>query len=76
MSRTITEIFNESAQTYDLKVLIMLRNEIANNNREYPLSEIWDANVYIRERSFLTNSQDIDKSKFYLELKSQCPVVH
>lgn len=70
--RTITEILKESDFTRDLQSLINLWNEIANNKKKYPISEIWFANEHIRELALKSNGQYIDKCKFYYELKSQC----
>lgn len=71
MARTITEILKDAYSTNDLQSLINLWNEIANNKRQYPLTEIWFANEHIRELALKSNGQDIDKGKFYMELKSQ-----
>lgn len=71
MTRTITEILKEADSTDDLQGLIDLWNEIANNKKQYPLTEIWFANEHIRECALTSNGQDIDKGKFYMELKSQ-----
>jgi uncharacterized protein HemY len=72
MSRTITEILKEADATNDFQSLINLWNEIANNKKKYPLTQIWFANEHIRELVLKSNGQDIDKGKFYNELKSQC----
>ena len=72
MSRNITEILKDADATKDLQGLINLWNEIANNKKQYPLTEIWNANKHIRELALQSNGQDIDKGKFYHELKSQC----
>lgn len=72
MSRKIIEILKEADATTDLQGLINLWNEIANNKKQYPLTDIWNANKHIRELALLSNGQDIDKGKFYHELKSQC----
>ena len=72
MSRTITEILKQADTTNELQGLINLWNEIANNKKQYPLTEIWNANKHIRELALNSNGQDIDKGKFYYELKSQC----
>ncbi len=72
MTRTITEILKEADATNDLQDLINLWNEIANNKKKYPLIQIWFANEHIRELALKSNGQDIDKGKFYHELKSQC----
>lgn len=72
MSRTITEILKEADVTNDLQGLINLWNEIANNKKQYPLTDIWNANRHIRELALKSSGQDIDKGKFYYELKSQC----
>jgi uncharacterized protein HemY len=72
MSRTITEILKEADVTNDLQGLINLWNEIVNNKKKYPLTQIWFANEHIRELALESNGQDIDKGKFYYELKSQC----
>jgi len=69
--RAITEILKEADSTNDLQGLINLWNEIANNKKQYPLTEIWDANKYIRELALKSNGQDIDKGKFYMELLNQ-----
>lgn len=71
MTRTISEILKDADVTNDLQTLISLWNEIANNKRQYPLTEIWFANEHIRELALNSNGQDIDKGKFYTELKSQ-----
>lgn len=71
MARTITEILKDADAANDLQILINLWNEIANNKRQYPLTEIWFANEHIRELSLKSNGQDIDKGMFYMELKSQ-----
>lgn len=71
MARTITEILKEADQTNELHGLINLWNEIAINKKQYPLNEIWFANKHIREMVLRSNGQDIDKGKFYMELKSQ-----
>ena len=72
MSRKITEILKQSDATTDLQGLINLWNEIANHKKQYPLTDIWKANKHIRELSLKSIGQDIDKGKFYHELKSQC----
>jgi hypothetical protein len=72
MSRMITEILKEADATNELQGLINLWNEIANNKKQYTLTEIWFANEHIRELALKSNGQDIDKGKFYYELKSQC----
>lgn len=71
MTREIAEILEEADNTKDFQELINLWNEIANNKKKYPLSQIWYANKYIRKLVFKSNGQDKDKSKFYCELKSQ-----
>jgi hypothetical protein len=71
MSRTITEILKQADATMDLQGLINLWNEIANNKKQYPLTDIWNANKHIRELALKSSGQDIDKGKFYHELKSQ-----
>lgn len=71
MSRTIIEILKESDVTNDLQCLINLWNEIANNKKQYRLIDIWNANKHIRELALKSIGQDIDKGKFYHELKSQ-----
>ena len=71
MSRTISEILKEADATNELQGLINLWNEIANNKKKYPLTQIWFANEYIRELALNSNGQDIDKGKFYTELKNQ-----
>lgn len=72
MSRTITEILKEADVTNDLQGLINLWNEIANNKKQYPLTDIWNANRHIRGLALKSSGQDIDKGNFYHELKSQC----
>lgn len=72
MSRTITEILIDADATNDLQGLINLWNEIANNKKQYSLTDIWKANKHIRELALKSIGQDIDKGKFYHELKSQC----
>jgi len=72
MSRKITEILKDADATMNLQGLINLWNEIANNKKQYPLKDIWNANKHIRELALKSNGQDIDKGKFYHELKSQC----
>ena len=72
MKRTLTEILKDADKATELQVLIDLWNEIANNKKQYPLTEIWFANEYIRELALKSNGQDIEKGKFYYELKSQC----
>lgn len=72
MLRTITEILKQADSTTDLQGLINLWNEIANNKKQYPLTDIWNANKHIRELVLKSNGQDIDKGKFYYELKIQC----
>lgn len=69
--RPIIEILEEADETNDLQGLINLWNEIANNKKQYALTEIWFANEHIRELALNSNCQDIDKGKFYMELKSQ-----
>ncbi len=71
MSRSITEILKDADSSTDLQVLINLWNEIANNKYKYPLVEIQFANEHIRELALTSNGQDIDKGKFYMDLKSQ-----
>ena len=71
MTRTITEILKDADSTNDLQTLINLWNEIANNKKQYPLTEIWFANEHIRELALKSNGEDIYKGKFYMELKSQ-----
>ena len=72
MSRTIAEILKQADATMDLQGLINLWNEIANNKKKYPLNHIWNANKHIRELALKSIGHDIDKGKFYHELKSQC----
>jgi len=72
MVRTITKILKQADTTTDLQGLINLWNEIANNKKQYPLTDIWNANKHIRELALKSSGQDIDKGKFYHELKSQC----
>jgi len=76
MFRTITEILKDADETTDLQEIINLWNEIANNKKQYHLTEIAFANEYLRERCFTCNGQDIDKGKFYIALKAQCPNRH
>lgn len=71
MLRTIKEILKDADATNDLQSLINLWNEIANNKKQYTLTEIWFANEHIRELALKSSGRDIDKGKFYLELKSQ-----
>ena len=71
MSRAITEILKQADATKDLQGLINLWNEIASNKKQYPLTDIWNANKHIRELALKSIGQDIDKGKFYHELKSQ-----
>lgn len=75
MPRTITEILKDADATKDLQGLINLWNDIANNKKQYPLTEIWNANKHIRELALQSNGKDIDKGKFYHFLKSQCDCV-
>ena len=72
MSRAITEILKQADATKDLQGLINLWNEIASNKKQYPLTHICNANKHIRELALKSIGQDIDKGKFYHELKSQC----
>jgi hypothetical protein len=75
LKKTITEILKEADATNDLQVLINLWNEIANNKKQYPLTQIWFTNEHIRDLALKSKGQDIDIGKFYMELKSQCPGV-
>jgi hypothetical protein len=70
--KDMAEILKDADATNDLQDLINLWNEIANNKKRYPLTDIWNANKHIRELALKTSGQDIDKGKFYHELKSQC----
>ena len=72
MIRTITKILKDADSTNDLQGLINLWNEIANNKKQYQLTDIWNANKHIRELALKSSGHDIDKGKFYHELKSQC----
>jgi uncharacterized protein HemY len=69
--RTITEILKECDVTNDLQGLINLWNEIADNKKQYPLTQIWFANEHIRELALKSNGKDIDKGKFYNFLFNQ-----
>jgi hypothetical protein len=71
MSRTITQILKDADATNDFQSLVDLWNEIANNKRQYSLTEIWFANEHIKELALKSNGQDIDKGKFYMELSTQ-----
>lgn len=72
MSRTIIEIRKEADATKELQGLINLWNEVAHNKKQYSLTDIWNANKHIMELALKSIGQDIDKGKFYHELKSQC----
>lgn len=71
MNREIIEILKDAELTNDLQNLINLWNEIANNKRSYPLTEIWTARDRIAELALKANAQDIDKGKFVMFLDSQ-----
>jgi hypothetical protein len=68
--RTITEILKDADATNDLQTLINLWNEIANDKRQYPLTQIDFAINHIAELTIKSNSSDIDKGKFYMALKT------
>lgn len=72
MSRTITEILKDADATNDLQGLINLWNEISKNKKQYPLTDILNANKQIRELALKSNGLDVYKGKFYHELKYQC----
>mgnify|MGYP003659721033 CR=1 FL=1 len=65
MKRTITDILTQADSEKDLKGLIDLWNEIANNKHEYPLSQIWFANEHIQGLALKVNGFDLEKGKFY-----------
>ena len=69
MARSINEILKEADSTNDLKGLIYLWNEIANDKYQYTLIQIRFANEHIRELALKSNSPDIEKGKFYWHLK-------
>lgn len=71
MPRNITEILTDADTTTELQQLINYWNEIANNKYYYSMSDILKANKHISELALSANGQDIDKSKFYIYLKSQ-----
>lgn len=71
MSRTVTEILKEADATKELQGLINLWNEIANNKKQYRLTDIWNANKYIRELALKSKGDDIEIGKFYNFLDSQ-----
>ena len=72
MARNINEILENANSVTELKELIDLWNEIANNKYSYSLVEIRSANEHIRKLALKSNGQDIDKAKFYHCLVSQC----
>ena len=71
MSRNITEILNEARTSTDLQSLINLWNEIANNKKQYPLTEIYEANKQIRILVLKSKGEDIEIGKFYNFLDAQ-----
>ena len=71
MSRTITEILKEADSTNELQGLINLWNEIANNKKQYPLTEIYEANKQIRRLALKSKGEDIEIGKFYNFLDAQ-----
>lgn len=71
MSRNITEILNEARTSTDLQSLINLWNEIANNKKQYPLTEIYEANKQIRRLALKSKGEDIEIGKFYNFLDAQ-----
>ena len=75
--RSITQILLEAEKSVTLQVLIELWNDVVRNKKKYPLTQIWFANEKIRERSLTVDGEDIEKGKFYYNLKemyvkSQC----
>ena len=71
MSRTVTEILKEADATKELQGLINLWNEIANNKKQYRLTDIWNANKHIRELALKSKGDDIEIGKFYNFLDAQ-----
>lgn len=71
MARTITEILKEADAAKQLKQLINLWNEIANNKREYPLNQIYFANEHIRDLCLNSKGSDLVKNVFYKQLENQ-----
>ncbi len=71
MSRTVTEILKEADATKELQGLINLWNEIANNKKQYRLTDIWNANKHIRELALKSKGEDIEIGKFYNFLDAQ-----
>lgn len=71
MPRTITEILKDADAATDLKQLIALWNEIADNKnkRHYALTQIWFANEHIRDLSLKVKGDDFQKGTFYHALK-------
>lgn len=72
MARDIKIILEAAKSAITLSSIIELWNEIANNKKQYPLSEIHEANRQIREYALNSKGEDIDKGKFYNFLAEQC----
>jgi len=71
MKRNINEILKQAENTNDLKTLINLWNEIANNKYNYSLVSIRFAREQIMNLSLKSDGSDIDKGKFYAFLNDQ-----
>ena len=70
MKRTLTEILKDADKANELQVLIDLWNEIANNKYNFSLVQIWYANEHIRNLALKVKCEDLDKGKFYTNLKN------
>ena len=71
MARNITEILDNANSATELQELIDLWNEIANNKKQYPLTEIYEANKQIRRLALKSKGEDIEIGKFYNFLDAQ-----
>ena len=69
--RTLQEICNQAESTTDLQGVVDLWNEIVENKRKYPLTEIHLAREKIMSYALTTNGTDIAKSMFYYDLSLQ-----
>jgi len=58
--RNITEILKDADKAQDVKYLIDLWNEIADNKYKFPIVEIRFANEHIRELFLRLNEYDLD----------------
>ena len=72
MRTSLENILENASKATELTSLIELWNQIANNKKQYPLSEIHEANRQIRELALKSKGEDIEKGKFYHFLLFQC----